>query len=149
MAEDETAAVILLIQQGPDQILQLRCILGMGHQQQLKEAVIQNDLLPLQLHHTGDGGGVGNGTEQVFTVQRLSISGDADLIGAQRIQIPEAFQQIAEVAQSIFHILRGGVGCPGEGSEGGYIYENTLTEAADVKLTALTTDDGLRRLNGI
>ena len=77
------------------------------------------------------------------------ISGDADLIGAQRIQIPEAFQQIAEVAQSIFHILRGGVGCPGEGSEGGYIYENTLTEAADVKLTALTTDDGLRRLNGI
>ena len=51
MAENETAAVILLIQQGPDQILQLRCILGVGHQQQLKEAVIQNDLLPLQLQN--------------------------------------------------------------------------------------------------
>ena len=121
----------------------------MGHQQQLKEAVIQNDLLPLQLHHTGDGGGVGNGAEQVFTVQRLPISGDADLIGAQRIQIPEAFQQVAEMPQGIFHILGGCVGRPGEGSEGGNIYENTLPEAADVKLTALTTDDGLRRLNGI
>ena len=151
MAHDETGVVIveLLEDQGADHVVEGGQVLRLRNQQQFKLPVIHDHILAAELQEASNGGGVGHGPEEEAPLKHLAVGLDPGPVVAQGGEILHPLDDIGQMAQVVFDVLRHGIGGLGKGPEGGDVDEVPVIEAAHVQMPPGAGDNEPGRLHRV
>ena len=105
---------------------------GVFHQHDLKQAVVQLDILFFQSPEAPHGDRVGHHAVDKVSLQSLPVMGHLHMAGLQLGQAFDPPQHIGQVAQDILGILGSGIAHLREHAEGGHIDEGPAVELPQI-----------------
>ena len=115
-----------------DDLRQLADVLRCFDQKKFEQSVLQIHHVAVKAKHAADGGRVACGEEDIIVLIYRAVGFDTHMNGAQLGQGANAFQNVREMTDGIFHLSRCGIGCAGKCTAASDVREALAAEIADV-----------------